>query len=213
MHTIESYIPALRYRWLTPLYDPLVTRFMHEEVFKERLITQAGLKPGMHLLDVGCGTGTLALMIKRAYPQVEVSGLDADPEILKLARKKATHADLDITFDQGMAYSLPYAENYFDRTVSSMVMHHLTREDKTKTFREIHRVLRLEGELHLVDFGPPSNIYMRLSSMVLRRFEEVDDNINGKLIEFIRSAGFALAIQTGHYDTLFGTLTFYKAIK
>ncbi|MGE5124184.1 MAG: class I SAM-dependent methyltransferase [Acidobacteriaceae bacterium] len=213
MHATQRYIPALRFHCLTPFFDPLLSIFMREEVFKRRLIVQAGLRPGMHLLDVGCGTGTLVMMIKQAYPQVEVSGLDADPEILAMAKKKVARAGSDVNLDQGMAYSLPYPGNFFDRVLSSMVMHHLTREDKIRTFREIHRVLRLEGELHLVDFGPPTHLYTRLSTMVLQQFEEVEDNINGKLAGFIRSAGFALAIQNGHYDTLFGTLTFYKAIK
>ena len=213
MHITEHYIPALRYRWLTPLFDPMCTWIMHEEVFKKRLIDQVKLRPGMHLLDVGCGTGTLTMMIKHASPQVEVTGMDVDPAILEVARKKTIQADMDINFDLGMAFSLPYPENYFDRVVSSMVMHHLTRENKIKTFQEIYRVLRLEGELHLVDFGPPSNIYARLSSMVMQKFEEMEDNVNGKLITFIRTAGFTLAVETGRYNTVFGTLTFYMAVK
>jgi len=186
---------------------------MHEDIFKKRLIEQAQLKPGMHLLDVGCGTGTLAMMIKRAYPQVEVNGLDGDLQVINIARQKAAQAELDITLDLGMAYSLPYQENHFERVVSSMMMHHLNRERKIQTLQEVHRVLRMGGEFHLVDFGPPSNIYTRLGSILMEKIEEVEDNINGNMVTFIRSAGFTSVTETGQFDTFAGTLVFYKAIK
>ncbi len=213
METNDQYIPALRYHWLTPLYDPILHRFMREDIFKKRLINQARLTAGMRVLDLGCGTGTLTMMIKRMYPNVEVVGLDGDPAILEIARKKVTQAGLDITLDQGMAYELPYPDDNFDRVVSSMVMHHLTKVNKARTMKEILRVLRPEGEFHIVDFGIPANIYARMTAMVMQNFEDVDDNIHGRIEMYMRSAGFPLVKEMGHADTLAGTLAFYKAIK
>ncbi len=213
MHPSEKYVPALRYRFLTPFYDTLLKWFMREDVFKLRLIDQAGLKAGMRLLDLGCGTATLTLMVKQMHPQVEVIGLDGDREILSIARNKVGQAGLSISFDLGMAFELPYPENYFDRVISSMVMHHLTAENKGRTMREIRRVLKRQGEFHMVDFGAPVNVYARITASVMRKFEDVNDNIQGKLISYIRSAGFSQVKEAGHSDSLFGTLAFYKAIK
>jgi ubiquinone/menaquinone biosynthesis C-methylase UbiE len=213
MHPSEKYVPALRYRFLTPFYDTLLKWFMREDVFKLRLIDQAGLKAGMRLLDLGCGTATLTLMVKQMHPQVEVIGLDGDREILAIARNKVGQAGLSISFDLGMAFELPYPENYFDRVISSMVIHHLTAENKGRTMREIRRVLKPQGEFHMVDFGAPVNAYARITASVMRKFEDVNDNIQGKLISYIRSAGFSLVEEAGHFDSLFGTLAFYKAIK
>jgi ubiquinone/menaquinone biosynthesis C-methylase UbiE len=213
MHTTDRYIPALRFRFLTPFYDPLLKKVMREEVFKKRLVDQAELKPGMRLLDVGCGTATLTMMVKQMHPQVEVTGLDGDPGILDIARKKVAQAGLILTLDQGMAFALPYPENQFDRVISSMVMHHLSGESKGQTMLEICRVLKPGGEFHMVDFGMPSNAYARLTASVMRNFEDVNDNIQGRIVNYIRSAGFSQVEEAGHSNTFFGTLAFYKAVK
>ena len=59
-----SYIPALRIRALTRFYDPVVALTTREREFKQRLIDQLGPAPGQRILDLGCGTGTLALLVK-----------------------------------------------------------------------------------------------------------------------------------------------------
>ena len=81
----NRYIPALSFGWLTPLYDPLLRWAMQEERFKRHLIRQANLQPGHQVLDVGCGTGTLTLLIQQTEPAALVAGLDGDPDILAIA--------------------------------------------------------------------------------------------------------------------------------
>lgn len=213
MHTADRFIPALNNRLLTPLYDPLIKRFMHEQQFKTQLIEQAKIQPGMQVLDLGCGTATLTMMIKQSVPQARVTGLDVDPQILEIASQKVVQAGLDITLDQGLAYALPYPGNYFDRLVSSLMIHHLTSEDKFLTFKEIFRVLKPGGEFHLVDFGVPISFYARLVTRVMQNFEDVADNFQGRLIDYVHSAGFAQVEELGHTGTLFGTLAFIKAVK
>src|SRR5438093_7602838 len=94
------------------------------------------------ILDLGCGTGTLTLQIKRAFPHAEVRGIDGDPKILKIARAKTQRAGLEIALDEGMAFALPYPDATFDRVVSSLVLHHLTAGDKRRSCAEVFRVLR-----------------------------------------------------------------------
>src|SRR5262245_2499174 len=76
---VRSFVPALGFDWLTPLYDPLIRLALREEAVKQRLVDQARIAPGMQVLDLGCGTGTLALLIKRSHPTARVVGLDVDP--------------------------------------------------------------------------------------------------------------------------------------
>src|SRR5215203_3048166 len=124
------YIPALSFKWLTPLYDPLLKWIMHEEAFKRQLIQQTNIQPNMKVLDLGCGTGTLTLMLKRAHLTAEVTGLDGDPQVLDIAREKS--GDTNIQWDEGLASSLPYPDSAFDRVVTSLVIHHLVTDDKPR---------------------------------------------------------------------------------
>lgn len=208
----RKYIPALGFEWLTPLYDPVML-LMRESTFKRSLVEQANIKNGYWVLDLGCGTATLTILIKKAYPGAEVTGLDGDPKILEIAGTKVARAGLDISLDRGMSFELPYPDRSFDRVVSSLVFHHLTREDKARTFKEIFRVLSPGGELHVADFGKPHNALMYLISLVFRHLEEAGDNINGLLPGMFRKAGFDRVEETASYMTPFGTLSLYKARK
>lgn len=207
-----KYIPALSFKVLTPLYDTFFKLTMQEEGFKRRLIKQAQIRPSHRVLDLGCGTGTLTVMIKQAHPDSEVTGLDGDPQILEIARQKAAQAGTSINFDEGMAYQLPYPDASFDRVLSSMVFHHLTAQDKERTLAEIYRVLRPDGELHLADFGVPHGIYAKMISLLMRRFERVDDNINGRIPDMFIRAKFAV-VKTSEFSTLFGTLALLRGWK
>lgn len=211
MTTDTKYIPALRFDWLTPIYDPMVRRLMPEVMLKQRLIRQAQIAAGQRLLDLGAGTGTLTVMIKQSYPGVEVIGLDGDPVVLATARNKASTAGVLIRFDQGLATALPYDDAAFDRVLTSLVLHHLTTPEKELALHEAWRVLRPGGELHVLDFGPPQNALAWLVSLAVRRLERTGDNILGRLPEMFRQAGFTSVRQTGQHMTIVGTLALYQA--
>ena len=100
----QVYIAALRYNWLTSLYDPLLRRVLRENIFKEQLVGQANITANEHILDLGCGTGTLTLLIKQMHENAGVEGLDADPKVLEIARTKLVRASVNVTLHQGMSY-------------------------------------------------------------------------------------------------------------
>jgi len=208
-----KYIPAVSFNWLTPLYDPIIQLLFPEKAFRRCLIEQMRIEKGHRVLDVGCGTATLDILIKKAHPDTDVVGLDGDQKILGIARAKIKKEGLDIILDTGMAFELPYPDNSFDRVVSSLVFHHLTRENKIRTFNEIFRVLKPGGELHAADIGKPQNIIMLIPSLILRFLEEASENIKGLLPDMFRSAGFTQAEETARFMTIIGTLSLYRAIK
>jgi ubiquinone/menaquinone biosynthesis C-methylase UbiE len=208
-----KYIPALRFNWLTPVYDPVLRRMMPEVALKQRLIAQAQIVAGQRVLDLGAGTGTLTIMLKQACQGADVVGLDGDPRVLTIAREKAAAAGVTIRFDQGLATALPYDDGAFDRVLSSLVLHHLTTEEKQRSLGEAWRVLRPGGELHVLDFGPPQNAPAWLISLVFRRLERTVDNIAGRLPEMFRQSGFIAVEQTARHMTILGTLALYRGRK
>ncbi|NOH02613.1 MAG: methyltransferase domain-containing protein [Chloroflexi bacterium] len=211
-----NYIPALRYEWLTGFYDTVMDRLMRETTFKQALIRQARVMKGHRVLDLGCGTATLTLMIKQAHTDAEVTGLDGDPKALEIARNKVAKSGLEIDLDEGMAFNLPYPDNSFERVFSGLLFHHLTREDKVRTLEEVYRVLKPGGELHVADWGKASNALMRLVFFLVQLldgFKTTTDNVNGLLPEFFSKAGLRDVQETTRYATVFGTMALYRARK
>lgn len=211
-----DYLPALRFKALTPLFDGVVRTTMREQRFKTMLLDQAGLEPGRRVLDLGCGTGTLALMAAEREPQLELVGLDADPQILARARRKAAAAGAEIRFDEGLSTALPYEDESFDRVVSTLFFHHLGPADKLTTASEVARVLRPGGRLHVADFGPPGDPLMQLAFLPVRLFdgrEQTQANLEGRLPAIFEEGGLAEAGSEASLRTLMGRLHLYRAVK
>jgi ubiquinone/menaquinone biosynthesis C-methylase UbiE len=185
---------------------------MREVGFKRYLVEQMALRPGMCVLDLGCGTGTLTIMIKGSHPDVEVMGLDADPAVLATAQEKAARAGVPVRFELGLATSLPFADSYYDRVVSSLVFHHLTMPHKQLALVEVRRVLRPGGEVHILDFGKPYNLYTRLAAAIMRRFEETAEQLAGRLPALLAQSGFADVQTVRRFTTVFGPLASLKGL-
>ena len=209
----EGYIPAAERDWLLPLYDPVLRVLFHEEQVKRQLLAQANVHPDHRLLDVGCGTGTLVLRVKTECPEAEVVGLDGDPKALAVARRKVAEAGADVTLDEGLAYELPYPDACFDRVFASLVLHHLTGEQKQRSLAEILRVLVPGGTFHLLDFGTPVSLWERLLARIAFRSAEARDNIDGRLAALLREAGFEHVEELARRGTIVGSLWYYRAAK
>jgi ubiquinone/menaquinone biosynthesis C-methylase UbiE len=210
----HGYVPALRLKALTGLYDPVVALTTRERTFKRELLRELNPQPGDRILDLGCGTGTLALMIKRSQPQAAIEGIDADPVMLDRARRKSAEAGLPISFQTGMAQDLPYADGAFDAVVSSLFFHHLEREQKIAAFNEIHRVLAPGGLVRIADWGRPSDPLMALASTSIRVLDGLKptrDNMAGRLPEILTDAGLEKVYEGAQFRTAFGTLAIYGA--
>ncbi len=210
----RRYIPALRFRALTPLYDRVLASTLKERKFKTLLVEQARIRPGHRVLDVGCGTGTLSILLKQTVPEAAVVGLDADPQALAIARRKADAAGVAIEFHRALAWEGPFGPGAFDRIVSSLVFHHLRAEDKLRTLNALLGWLEPDGELHIADWGRAQNALMRLAFLgvqLLDGFETTSDNVRRGLVPFLEASGFTSARETRREMTVFGTLSLDRA--
>lgn len=146
----RDYMPPMGKTWLVPLYDPY-SRLVGAERLHRRLLDEAALRPDEQVLEIGCGTGNLLLLAHRLTPGVVTTGLDPDRAALARAARKARRRGVDLRLDLGYADALPYPDESVDVVLSSLMLHHLPDEVKVAAFREVRRVLRPEGRLHLFD--------------------------------------------------------------
>ena len=188
-----DYKPALRFAALTSLFDPVVAAMSREQAFKRLAIEHAAIQAGDTVLDLGCGTGTLAIMAHADQPAAAYTGLDADPSILERARAKADAANAPVTFTDGLADELPYDQASFDVVVTTLFFHHLDDPTKRATATEILRVLKPGGRLVVADFGRPHDPLMRLAVgatvQLLDGRATTSLNVAGRLPGLLRDAG------------------------
>jgi SAM-dependent methyltransferase len=211
-----GYIPALRWHALTPLFDLVVRTTMREATVKRRLLDQADISPGERVLDLGCGTGTLAIQLTERCPQALVTGLDADPEVLARARTKAEGASGRIDFVEGLATKLPFPDGHFDKVLSSLFFHHLPTDQKQGTLAEIVRVLKPGGELHVVDFGRPGDPLMAGLFLIVRTidgFAVTEANARDELPAIFGAAGLSDVRRHRRLRTALGPLDFLGAVR
>lgn len=159
----------------------------------------AQLEPDISVLDIGCGTGSLALDLHQSVGAGgQVSGIDASPEMIDVARNKAAGRGAPIDLRLGTAENLPYAEGQFDRVVSTFVFHHLPAALKRDAVDEIGRVLKPTGSVLIVDFavgGGP--LLHRLAAMLLGGHSHAGA---AELTRLLEEAGFegVSKVQTDH---------------
>ncbi len=206
----RSYLPAMGRDWLLPLYDPF-TRALGVRTAHRRLIEQADPRPGYRVLEIGCGTGNLLLLLKRLHPDAVGTGLDPDPRALARAGRKARRADLTVRLDRGFASELPYPDASFDRVVSAFMFHHLEPADRLAVLREVRRVLAPGGSLHLLDFGGAGEGSEGLPARLAHRSHRLHDNFGDRIPTLMREAGLVDPAETGHRVGLLGRYTYWRA--
>lgn len=211
-----KYIPALRFKWLTPLYDFFLGITMPEVKIKRHLIELASLSADSTILDFGCGTGTLTIMAKETAPGAEVTGIDIDVEILNKAIDKASKNEIDVLLLSYDGTNLPFQNYSFNRVISCLVFHHLDTDTKQRVLAEIFRVLNKNGQLHIADFGRSNSWIQRTLFNIIRGldgFKPTDANAKGLLPQLISDAGFENVEIKKRFKTMFGEVQIISAEK
>ncbi len=208
----ERYVPAAGHRVLTRFYDPAMAITMRERTFRERLVRGAIASGPRAIVDVGCGSGSQAIALADAAPHAQITGIDGDPDALSRARARG--GDRSIMWTQALAQELPLDDDAADCVTASLLLHHLSPPTRLRALREMRRVLRPGGRLHIADWGRPQDPAMHLAFGAIRLLdgrENTADHAAGRIPQIIESAGFTDVRVTHRLRTVLGTLEILEA--
>ncbi len=191
-------VPALGFDLLTPLFDHVVELLGFGRTFKAKVAIAAQVQPDERILDLGCGTATLLILVKWRTATARAIGIDLDPRILRVARSKIERGGHDIALVRAGAEVMPLADASVDVIMSSLTFHHLPTTIKRQACAEAFRVLKPAGRFMLADFGTLDDALARLLTLVgrslpLPEVQTLQGNLAGQIPLFLRDAGFEVA--------------------
>jgi ubiquinone/menaquinone biosynthesis C-methylase UbiE len=212
------FVPALPDHRLTPFYDATVSLMTCERTWRRAFVRQIAPEPRDVILDVGCGTGTLAIMLKQACPSASVYGTDPDPEVLSRAELKARDAGVLVHLSQGFAEGTASVAdaNRPNKVVSSLVLHQIPLEWKRETIASTFAALRSGGELHVADYGEQKSPLMKFAFRQVQALDGVSNtqpNADGILPQLMRDAGFSQVQENTVIPTPTGSISLYSAVR
>lgn len=210
-----DYTPPLGHDVLTPLYDLVIRGLTREHVWRSALVQQASPSSYDRILDVGCGTGTLALALKRAAPEADIIGIDPDSRALVRARSKVESAGQAIAFVQGFLSDAGLPDGWKPtKIVSSLMFHQVPLPAKADILSTMRRMLDIGGEIHIADYGLQRDPLMRvLFRMTVQQLDGVTDtqpNADGVMSRLISEAGLAVE-ETRVFRTVTGSISLFQA--
>jgi ubiquinone/menaquinone biosynthesis C-methylase UbiE len=202
----SRYIPAAGRAGLTRFYDVGVRLTMREHLWRPMVVEQIASNGPKVVVDLGCGTGSLAIPIAERLPHAKVIGVDGDPEVLGIARSKP--GGDRVTWTEALADSIPVEDATVDSVVTSLVLHHLPVETKRAALAEARRALRPDGQLVVADWAAPQDPVMSLAFaglQLLDGFATTNDNRRGLVPQLIAEAGFDEPLRLRRIRTVLGT--------
>ena len=213
-----AYTPPLGFAALTPLYDRAVRLMTREAAWRTRLVERIAPRKGDIVLDVGSGTGSLAIVLTAAAPGCRVRGVDPDHAAVKLAKKKAALAGSSATFEQG-SFDIPATQNDggADTVTCSLVLHQVPLAEKKRLLRAMFVRLRPGGQLFIADYGLQPTFIMRLAfRLTVQMIDGKGDtqpNADGILPLLIEEAGFVGMAFLDSFNTATGRIDIIRAEK
>lgn len=212
-HEADEWLPASGRLKGVDAYDR-VLRILSLDKIHELVIQQLVCSPGSRVLDMGCGTGSLASLLRCSYPKARITAVDRDLRMLGRAVDRS-NAEGN-SWIQGEGQQLPFADRAFDIVTATLFLHHLTPPQKTEALLEANRVLRPGGSLHVADWTKPKPGIPALGFKLVRLldgYERTAAHSSGRLADLIRAAGFHRVEQLLARHTWLGTLGFFRATK
>ena len=213
-----NYTPPAGYSFLTPLYDIGVRLTTREVKWRKALVGLITPNDNDVLLDVGAGTGSLALLMAQAYPAVTYLGIDPDDNAIEIARAKARRAGIDVEFKRAMMSADAVADWPTPNIATlCLVLHQVPLAEKMRLLSEIHSLLEPGGSLFVADYGEQTSWLMRkLFRATIQQLDGIADtqpNADGVLIPLMSRAGFVEVRELRKFNTITGSISIISAMK
>jgi ubiquinone/menaquinone biosynthesis C-methylase UbiE len=196
------------------MFDAVNAVTMRQRLWRPLLVERARTAGARRILDLGCGTGAMAIALARDLPAAKVIGIDGDPAVLRRARGKAAKLGVELELHEALADAIPFADESVDCVISTLVFHHLPADVKRGALVEARRVLTPGGRLLICDVGRSQDPVMRavfFFVQLLDGFETTQENVNGKLPQLIAKSGFNDVAILGRVRTGGGSLDVIEA--
>lgn len=214
----DAFTPALGHPELTHQYDRVIAVMTRERRWRARLLHALAPAAGDTIVDIGSGTGTMALLVKQAAPAARVVAVDPDPDVRTIAEAKAVAAGVEIEFSTAMgdATHLPIGPGQADKVMSSLVLHQCSPQAKAGILANAIMLLRVGGRLLIADYGLQRTLLMDMLFRQVRAldgFENTRPNKNGEIPAMIAAAGFDGVEELSVTQTPTGSISLYSAWK
>lgn len=200
-------------------YDRVIPLLTRERTWRRAVVERLDVRSDDIVVDVGCGTGTLALMVKETAPAACVIGIDPDENVLAIARAKARRAEVNVAFTaaRGDAVAILIGEGIATKAVSTLVLHRCPLPMKRALLANLFRVLQPGGQLVIGDYGWQRTALMRLGyRLIVQNADGPGDtqpNADGILPTLITEAGFIDITETQVIPTPSGSISIYTAVR
>ena len=190
-----SYISPLRFHALTPAYDALVRWTSAEDAFRAVMIEALGDRSTARILDIGCGTGTLAVMLKESFPTAQLVGVDADQAALDIAARKCNDRGVIVMLRQADARNLPFQSESFTAATASLFFHHLEDDDKRRVLAQLRRMVGRGGSVVIADWHRAHSVRRRMAFMAVRLLDGLSvtrSHAQGQFPKLLEQAGLEI---------------------
>lgn len=214
----DSHTPPLGHKALTPLYDIAIAALTREGAWRRQFVRVIAPELNDRIIDIGSGTGSLAVSLYKAFQGFAYVGVDPDEEAVRRARRKTARLEPRIRFELGYFSA---DTSYFDepptKIVSSLVLHQVPVAEKKRIIRDIFKTLPPGGDVCIADYGYQKSGLMRLLFRVtvqaLDGVEDTQPNAEGIISEILEQSGFSHVSEVSRIPTLTGTISIYSGEK
>jgi SAM-dependent methyltransferase len=213
-----AFPPDSRPHWLTTAYDVAIRTLTRERRWRRALLHQIAPQPKDRIADIGCGTGSQAILLKRECPLASVYALDPNPDLLVRAEAKAARKGAGVHFMHVMPdeIGIRLASIRPGKIVSSLAFHQVPMEGKRRLIDAMFESLPSGGQIHIADYGWQRTSAMRIGFRMVQSLDggtNTQPHADGCIPVLLEQGRFVRVVETAVIPTVTGSISLYRGVK